>query len=84
MIIGGGEQGELIHAPDLAEVSRAIVQRPHYLADQPLAVDPQLWVRAQDQLRDVLQARGWPMLTDDKCRRMNFLLHGVPVVMLDG
>ena len=84
MMVGGGEEIELVHAPQLAEVRRAIFDRPHYLADRPIAVDHELWHHAQEQLRHVLEARGWPLLASDRCDQPNFLLCGVPVVMSDG
>jgi hypothetical protein len=84
MIVGGGEQIELVHAPAVAEVRRRQVARPWYLADRPLAVEPELWHEAQTQLRDALEARGWPLVSDAPLVAKgvnNFMLCGVPIVM---
>lgn len=87
MMISGGEQIghveqiDVLHAPAVAEVRNMIYARPRYLADQPIAVQPQLWHEAQEQLRQLLAARGWPLSTSGSCDRVNFLLCGVPVVM---
>ncbi len=81
MMVGGGEQVELVQAHALANVRHRIFDRPHYLADTPIAVDPQLWHQAQDELRHILEQRGWPLLASDKCDLPNFLFCGVPVVM---
>jgi hypothetical protein len=84
MMVGGGEQTPLVEAPALAEIARWLVARPFYLADQPIAVEPQLWHQAQGELRDVLEQRGWPLLGTDKAKQPNFLFRGVAVVMNDG
>lgn len=76
-----GEQPEIVHAPAVAAIQRAIVERPYYLQDRPIAVEPQLWSEAQEQLKQALEKRGWPLLADGECDRPNFLLMGVPVVM---
>lgn len=82
-MIGGGEQREIVSAHALADVRRRIFDRPLYLHDRPIAVDPQLWHQAQGELRDILEARGWPLLVDDKTELPNFLFCGIPVVMSD-
>jgi hypothetical protein len=80
-MVGGGEQIETVHAPAVADIQRRIVARPHWLADQPLGVEPHLWHEARAQLEAVLKDRGWPLLADGRCDRINFLLAGVPIVM---
>jgi len=80
-MVGGGEQVEIVHAPAVAALQNAILARPHYLADQPFAIAPHVWHEAQAQLREALERRGWPLLADGACKRVNFLLCGVPVVM---
>jgi hypothetical protein len=80
-MVGGGEQIETIHAPAVADIQRRISARPLWLADQPIAVEPHIWHEAQAQLLESLKQRGWPLLADGACNRVNFLLCGVPVVM---
>jgi hypothetical protein len=80
-MIGGGEQIEIVSAHALADVRRLINARPHYLADTPIAVEPQLWHQAQGELRHVLELRGWPLLASDKVDLPNFLFCGVAVVI---
>jgi hypothetical protein len=75
-----GEQPEIVHAPAVAEVQRMILGRPHYLRSEAIAIEPQLWVQAQEQLKQALEKRGWPLLADGDCHKPNFLLLGVPVV----
>lgn len=83
MMVGGGEQVELVDARHLAQVRRAIIERPYYLNDRPIAVDHELWHHAERELRELLAARGWPMVAAPIEQR-NFMLLGVPVVMTDG
>jgi hypothetical protein len=83
-MVGGGEQVEIVSAHALADVRRRVFARPHYLADTPIAVDPQTWHQAQGELRHVLELRGWPLLASDKVDLPNFLLCGVAVVMTRG
>ena len=83
VIIGGGEQREVVQAHAVADVRRRIFDRPLYLHDQPIAVEPQLWRQAEGELRHALEQRGWPLLASDKVDLPNFLLWGVAVVMTD-
>jgi hypothetical protein len=85
-MIVGGEQAELVHAPAVAELHDRIARRPHYLADQPLEVEAGLWSEAQEQFRDALKARGWPLPVDTRLLGQgvsHFMLRGVPIVMKD-
>ncbi len=84
----------MIVAPDPRQVSEGVatlailanrlVQRPPYLALEPLAVDRETYVLAEGEMREVLRARGWhaPPLSH-ALNRVNFLLMGVPVVCMD-
>ena len=80
-MVGGGEQIETVHAPAVADICRRIFTRAHYLRDRPIAVEPQLWADAQEQLKRALELRGWPLLASNECNQPNFMLCGVPVVM---
>lgn len=81
MMVGGGEQVEIVSAHALADVHRRIFARPRYLNDQLIAVEPEVWHQARGELRDLMERRGWPVLACDKTDRANFLLCGVAVVM---
>lgn len=81
---GGGEAREIVHAPDLAEVQRRIVERQAWLREDPVVVEPQLWSDARRQHAEVLEARGWPISVNGELERRgvpHFLVMGVPVVM---
>jgi hypothetical protein len=80
-MVGGGEAIETTHAPAVADVERRIRARPHYLADQPLSIEPALWHEAHAQMTGIMKARGWPLVADGACKRVNFLVSGVPVIM---
>jgi hypothetical protein len=82
-MVGGGDAVAIVHAPAVAEVRRRQLERPRYLSDQPFAIDPELWVRARDELMDLLERRGWPLLSDEKFKQRNFLLYGTTIVMED-
>jgi hypothetical protein len=82
-VIGGGEQIEIVHAPALAEVIRAIETRPYYLRKEPIEVARHIFIEAQEQLKRSLEARGWPMVCMEHINRQHFLVHGVPVLMID-
>ncbi len=84
MMVGGGEQREVVQAHAVADVRRMIFNRPLYLHDRPIAVERDLWFQAEGELRHALELRGWPLLVSDKAGLPNFLLCGVAVVMSDG
>ncbi len=79
-------QDEIVHADAVAQVQRRVVERAQWLREQPLAIDPELWHEARQQLLQILEARGWPLAQDNALYKANiphFLLHGVPIVMGD-
>ncbi len=81
MMVGGGEQREIVSANAVARVQRMIYQQPPYMLDRPFAVEPQLWHQAESELRYALELRGWPLLASADVTQPNFLLCGVTVVM---
>ena len=81
MMVGGGEQREIVQAHAVADVRHRIFDRPLYMHDRPIAVEPMLWHQAEAELRHALELRGWPLLASDKAPLPNFLLCGVAVVM---
>jgi hypothetical protein len=68
--------------PMLAALSRQLIERPLYLADQPLETDVETWKKAREEMVAVNKARGFP-LASAAIDRVNFLLRGVPVVIKD-
>lgn len=70
--------------PILASIVRRLHERPIWAWKEPLPVDSETYVRASDELTEVLRARGWhgPALCAD-IRKPNFLLMGVPIVCAD-
>jgi hypothetical protein len=81
MMVGGGEQVEIVRADAVAQIQRAIYSQPNYMLDRPFEVEPRLWHQAEAELRHALELRGWPLLASDKAPLPNFLLCGVAVVM---
>jgi hypothetical protein len=49
---------------------------------KPFPVDPILWRYANDEMRRIMDARGWPVYAAD-IEQPNFLFRGVPIVMED-
>jgi hypothetical protein len=84
MMVGGGEQVTLIDAPALAELARRVYALPRYMADRPLAVEPDLYQRGLDELDRVMRDRGWRVAVADWVKQPNYLFKGIPVVMADG
>jgi hypothetical protein len=86
MMQGGGEALPLVHAPALEELHRRQRERPAWQDNYPLAVDPELWRKAQVEFRDILARRGWSLIDDINMTRKgikNFLFYGVAIVMDD-
>lgn len=71
-----------LEAPALAELSRQVLTRPPWLADQPVETDTETWKKARAEMVEIQKRRGFP-LAMAKIDRVNFLLRGVPVVAKD-
>jgi hypothetical protein len=85
----------MITAPDPTQITEStpvlqglvakLLERPSYLAFEPLPVDPETWKQGETEMRAVLKARGWPVLPVRKSiGHPNFLLMGVPIVCGEG
>lgn len=83
MEVGGGEQIEVVSAPALGELRRLMLSNLKYKWqwEQPFAVEPMLWHRANEEIERVQEARGFPVVAADWAPLPNFLFMGVPVVM---
>jgi hypothetical protein len=83
MIVGGGEQSEIIELPILAKLARQIDDRPVWLIQDraPIVVDPATFKAARDEMKLALQRQGRPLSTAPWIDQENFLLRGIPVVM---
>lgn len=80
---GGGDVVETVQARALAQVQRRLVERAQWLREQPLALEPDLWLEAREEHHQILNARGWPIAVDSELSKRgvaHFLLHGVPIV----
>ena len=79
------EQGEVVSAPALAELTRLMHENLRYRWqwERPFHVEPMLWHRANAEIEMVQEARGFPVLAADWAPLPNFLFHGVPIVMGD-
>lgn len=73
-------------APTLASLARMHYERPLWMVRDkvPLAVDPETYQRASDEMRKVQERQGRRVLAAAWVDGPNFLLYGVPVVMADG
>ena len=85
-MIGGGEAVPLVDAPTIADIYRLQCARPWWQQREPIEVEPDVWQAAKREIDEIMERRGWPVLSDEAMSRKgraNFLLFGVPVVMHD-
>lgn len=67
----------------LAMIHRQILERPPYMAREPLALDRDTYEKAIEEMASVMNLQGRRLSKADWLKMDNFLLYGVPVVMND-
>jgi hypothetical protein len=70
-------------APVLADLYRKLVNRPYWAKTDPLAVDQETFKTGLREMADIQRRRGFPVVAAN-IEKTNFLLYGIPIVMLDG
>ena len=83
MIVGGGEQSEILHLEVLPALVRQIYERPLWQVENrtPLAVDAETYTRAAGEMKEALARQGRPLAVAGWIPAPNFLLRGIPVVI---
>lgn len=83
MMVGGGEQVEIVSAPTVATLVKRMNDRPVWqiIDKAPLYVDSETFQRARTEMQEALARQGRAVVAADWAPLPNFLLLGVPVVM---
>lgn len=68
-------------AQALAEIARALHERPMFLYGEPLSVSAALFERGADEMRAIMRERGFGLPVVTNMGQPNFILYGTPIVV---